>query len=86
MVLVVWQKVESGALPPAPVGSNTKALGLVLYTDYLLPFELAAVILLVAIVAAIALTLRRRKETKYQDPRAQLAANSERMRIVKGMK
>ena len=72
MALVLWQKVEARAMPAAPVGSNTKALGLVLYTDYLLPFELAAVILLVAIVAAIALTLRRRKETKYQDPRAQL--------------
>ena len=48
--------------------SNTKALGRVLYTDYVFPFEIAAVILLVAIVAAIALTLRSRKETKYQDP------------------
>ncbi len=50
------------------------------------PFELAAVILLVAIVAAIALTLRQRKETKYQDAPTQLAANAaNRLRIVKMM-
>jgi len=71
--------------PPASY-SNTKALGSVLYTDYVFPFELAAVVLLVAIIAAIALTLRTRKETKYQDPGTQLAANSaNRLKIVKGM-
>ena len=71
--------------PPANY-SNTKALGSVLYTDYVFPFELAAVVLLVAIIAAIALTLRTRKETKYQDPGTQLAANSaNRLKIVKGM-
>jgi NADH-quinone oxidoreductase subunit J len=89
MALVLYTKVDMSAMPAQSAlgtGSNTKALGLVLYTDYLLPFELAAVILLVAIVAAIALTLRRRKETKYQDPRVQLAATSARMKIVKGMK
>ncbi|CAN0472741.1 unnamed protein product, partial [Phaeothamnion confervicola] len=48
--------------------SNTKELGRLLYTDYMYPFEIAAVILLVAIIAAIALTLRRRKDTKGQDP------------------
>ncbi len=65
--------------------SNTKELGRVLYTDYVFPFEIAAVILLVAIVAAIALTLRSRKETKYQDPQAQLAVKaSDRLKIVKG--
>ena len=69
---------------PPPGFSNTKALGHVLYTDYVFPFELAAVILLVAIVAAIALTLRTRKETKYQDPRTQLSATkADRLRIVK---
>ena len=69
---------------PPPGFSNTKALGQVLYTDYVFPFELAAVILLVAIVAAIALTLRDRKETKYQDPRTQLAVTkASRLRIVK---
>ena len=71
--------------PPASY-SNTKALGSVLYTDYVFPFELASVVLLVAIVAAIALTLRKRKETKYQDPQTQLAVKSgDRLKIVKGM-
>ena len=78
--------VPSPGAPP-PGYSNTKALGQVLYTDYVFPFELAAVILLVAIVAAIALTLRDRKESKYQDPRTQLAANkADRLRIVKDAK
>jgi NADH-quinone oxidoreductase subunit J len=64
--------------------SNTKALGRIIYTDYVFAFELAAVILLVAIVAAIAITLRSRKETKYQDPHAQLSARvGDRLRIVK---
>ena len=54
--------------PRPPSYSNTEELGRLLYTDYVYPFEIAAVILLVAIVAAIALTLRRRKDTKYQDP------------------
>jgi NADH-quinone oxidoreductase subunit J len=71
---------------PAAGFSNTKALGQVLYTDYVYPFELAAVILLVAIVAAIAITLRTRKETKYQDPRTQLAVRpGDRLKVVKGM-
>jgi len=78
--------VPSPGAPP-PGYSNTKALGQVLYTDYVFPFELAAVILLVAIVAAIALTLRDRKASKYQDPRTQLAANkADRLRIVKDVK
>ena len=63
--------------------SNTKELGRLLYTDYVYPFELAAVILLVAIVAAIALTLRRRKQGKYIDPARQVAVRREdRVRIV----
>jgi NADH-quinone oxidoreductase subunit J len=70
--------------PPPATFSNTKALGQVIYTDYVFPFELAAVVLLVAIVAAIALTLRHRKETKYQDPGTQLAVKArDRLRIVK---
>jgi len=74
----------AGAMPPAPSGSNTRALGSVIYTDYVFPFEIAAVILLVAIVAAIALTLRQRKETKYQDPGRQLAVHAgDRLKIVK---
>lgn len=75
------------ALPgPADTGpgySNTKELGRLLYTDYAYPFELAAVLLLVAIVVAIALTLRKRKDTKYQDPAKQVAVKrGERVRLV----
>ncbi len=63
--------------------NNTRALGMVLYTEYVYPFEIAAVILLVAIVAAIALTLRRRPTTKYQKPEEQIAVKSEdRVRLV----
>ena len=63
--------------------SNTKELGRLLYTEYVYPFEIAAVILLVAIVAAIALTLRRRKTSKYIDPAAQINIRREdRVRIV----
>src|SRR5574341_375828 len=74
-----------GAVPPAePAGySNTKALGRVLYTDYAFAFEIAAVILLVAIIAAIALTLRRRKDSRYQDPSRQVKVRrAERVRLV----
>ena len=69
---------------PKPVGySNTRELGRLLYTDYALPFEIAAVILLVAIVAAIALTLRARKDSKYQDPARQVRVRrEERVRLV----
>ncbi len=75
--------VASAGSPP-PGFSNTKALGQVLYTDYVYAFELAAIVLLVAIVAAIALTLRTRKETKYQNPSAQLAVKaSDRLKVVK---
>jgi len=64
--------------------SNTKALGRVLYTDYVYAFELASVILLVAIVAAISLTLRRRPNTRYQTPGKQMQVLKEdRLRIVK---
>jgi len=68
---------------PQPGASNVKELGRVLYTDYVLPFELSSVILLIAIVAAIALTLRKRKETKYQDMGAQIRVKStERLKII----
>jgi NADH-quinone oxidoreductase subunit J len=69
----------------AAVGaSNSKELGRVLYTDYLLPFELAAVILLVAIVAAIALTLRPRKEAKSQIVGDQVRVKAgDRLKIIK---
>lgn len=77
------EQMPAPALPGAEY-SNTRALGRVLYTTYVYPFELAAVILLVAIVAAIALTLRGRKTTKYVDPATQLQARREdRVRLVK---
>jgi NADH-quinone oxidoreductase subunit J len=59
-------------------------LGGVLYTTYVYPFEIAAVILLVAIIAAIVLTLRKRPDTKYQDPAKQISVRKEdRVRLVK---
>jgi len=64
--------------------SNTKDLGIALYTQYLYPVEIAAVILLVAIVAAIALTLRQRKDSKFQDPSQQVRVKArDRVEIVK---
>jgi len=73
--------VEPRQVPPDY--SNTRELGRVLYTDYVLAFEAAAVILLVAIVAAIALTLRRRKDSRRQDPSQQVKARrEERVRLV----
>jgi NADH-quinone oxidoreductase subunit J len=73
--------VEPKQIPPDY--SNTRELGRVLYTDYALAFEVAAVILLVAIVSAIALTLRRRKDSRYQDPARQVRARrEERVRLV----
>ena len=63
--------------------NNTRELGLVLYTVYVYPFEIAAVILLVAIISAIALTLRRRPKTKYQNPDQQIAVQrNDRIRMV----
>ena len=68
---------------PGSAYRNTKELGRLLYTDYAYPLELAAVLLLVAIVVAIALTLRKRKDTKYQDPSKQVAVRrSDRVRLV----
>ena len=76
-------KVVAPAAHPADY-SNTAELGRVLYTDYLLPFELASVVLLVAIVAAIALTLRDRKESKSVDPSKQvLVKKADRLRVLK---
>jgi NADH-quinone oxidoreductase subunit J len=68
-----------------PMGySNTAELGRVLYTDYLLPFELASVVLLVAIVAAIVLTLRDRQDNKSMDPAEQVKVRrQDRIRIIK---
>ena len=75
-----------GMPQPAPHAadySNTREMGLLIYTDYVYPFEIAAVILLVAIVAAIALTLRHRKDTKYIDPAQQIKVRrQDRVRMV----
>jgi NADH-quinone oxidoreductase subunit J len=74
-----------GAVPrDVPAGySNTKELGRVLYTQYAYAFEIAAVVLLVAIIAAIALTLRRRKDSRYQDPATQARVRrEERVQLV----
>ena len=75
-----------GATPPPPLApgySNTKELGRLIYTEFVYAFEIAAVILLVAIVAAIALTLRGRKQSKYVDPAEQIKARrADRVRIV----
>ncbi len=77
------EKIAAPAARPADY-SNTAELGRVLYTDYLLPFELASVVLLVAIVAAIALTLRDRGDSKSMDPSKQvLVKKADRIRIVK---
>jgi len=86
---VIWVRhlgVEGAAdLVPAPADyNNTRELGLLLYTDYFYAFELAAVVLLVAIVAAIALTMRRRPGLKAQVVSRQVAVRrDERVRLVK---
>ncbi len=75
--------------PAAPVAgaaqmNNTRALGVELFTNYLYPLQIAAVLLLVAIIAAIALTLRDRKDSKAMDPSLQLKARkADRLRIVR---
>ncbi|KHD06735.1 NADH:ubiquinone oxidoreductase subunit J [Candidatus Thiomargarita nelsonii] len=82
LVLVGWHQA-----PPPEVAAalpNTKALGLVLYTDYVYPFEIAAAILLVAMIAAIALTMRPHTRAKYQKPEEQVRVRREdRVRLVK---
>ncbi|MHB1678318.1 MAG: NADH-quinone oxidoreductase subunit J [Sulfuriferula sp.] len=88
MTLVLGSRSFGLSMIPAPIVhpagySNTKELGSLLYTDYVYPFELAAVILLVAIVAAITLTMRRRKNSKYQDPAEQVKVKrADRVRMV----
>jgi NADH-quinone oxidoreductase subunit J len=86
MIYVLWERIYGvGAAPRQPPAgySNTKELGRVLYTQYAYAFEIAAVVLLVAIIAAIALTLRRRKDSRYQDPSSQVKVRrEERVRLV----
>ena len=86
-VVMMSDRFDSQSLP-RPVGhgpdySNTKELGLVLYTDYVFAFEVAGLILLVAIIAAIALSMRSRPGTRYQSPSEQVkVSKSDRLRIV----
>ncbi|MBK9160758.1 MAG: NADH-quinone oxidoreductase subunit J [Nitrosomonadales bacterium] len=86
MVWVLGSPEATGratAIKHAADYSNTKELGRLIYTDYVYPFEIAAVILLVAMVAAIALTLRRRKDAKSQVVGEQVAVKkADRLRIV----
>lgn len=88
MTIILGSRHFGLSVVPAPAPraadySNTRELGRLLYTDYVYPFEIAAVILLVAIVAAIALTLRQRKDSRYIDPARQVEIKREgRMRIV----
>jgi NADH-quinone oxidoreductase subunit J len=89
MILVLRSKSFSADSMPAPARqgadySNTAELGSVLYTDYVYPFEIASVILVVAIIAAIVLTMRKRPETKMQNPAEQVKVRSQdRVRVIK---
>ncbi len=77
-VLIRSFNVPESAVAPLPADyDNTRALGRLIYTEYVYAFEIAAVILLLAIVAAIALTLRRRKDSKHQDPGKQVRVRAE---------
>lgn len=90
LLAVMWAqgRFGEGSFPTPPDRtadySNTQAVGEWLYTQYLLPFEIAGIILLVAIVAAIALTVRQRKNIKTQKPARQVRVKrDERVRLVK---
>jgi NADH-quinone oxidoreductase subunit J len=75
--------VAQSAAQGAVQFSNTRELGKLLYTQYLYPLEVAAVILLVAIIAAIALTLRKRKDSKYTDPSQQVRVHArDRLHVI----
>jgi NADH-quinone oxidoreductase subunit J len=77
-----WASETQVPAASAQIG-NTKELGKLIYTQYIYAFEIAAVVLLVAIVAAVALTLRRRKDSKHFDPAAAVKVkSSDRIRIV----
>ncbi|MGE5337248.1 MAG: NADH-quinone oxidoreductase subunit J [Gemmatimonadota bacterium] len=77
-----WQFLREPR-PGMPKGANIEVLGALTFTDYVYPLQIAGVILLVAIIAAIALTLRRRKDSKYQRPSQQVKVRrGERVRLV----
>jgi len=81
-VIKVLRTPAPSPVPDSP--PNTEALGQVLYTVYVYPFEIAAAILLVAMVAAIALTMRPRRQNKYQSPEKQVTVRREdRVRLIK---
>jgi NADH-quinone oxidoreductase subunit J len=87
MASVIWRSFGiNGAAAPESAGTigSTKALGMLIYTEYIYAFEIAAAVLLVAIIAAVALTLRKRKDIKYFDPAdAVRVKRNDRLRIVK---
>ena len=89
LMQLIWLRSQgvasTGGFAATPEGySNTKALGAVLYTEHVYAFEIAAVILLLAIVAAITLTIRKRPGIKTQDIAAQVAVRAkDRVRVVK---
>ena len=87
MAAVLWHGFRNFAPSVAPVNVNlggTKELGLLIYTKYVFAFEIAAVVLLVAIVAAVALTLRKRKDTKHFAPGdAVRVKRNDRLKIIK---
>jgi NADH-quinone oxidoreductase subunit J len=89
LIQVIWVRGNTdmtvGTFSATPEGySNTKALGSVLYTEHVYAFEIAAVILLLAIIAAITLTMRKRPGLKLQNISAQVAVKAkDRVRIVK---
>jgi NADH-quinone oxidoreductase subunit J len=84
MVSSLTRKPDQQVASPGPDFSNTVALGEALYTDYLYPFEIAGAILLVAIIAAISLTMRPPRSTKSQKAGQQVAVRKEdRLKLVK---
>lgn len=85
MAAVLFHGFQRDAQPPANAANigDTKELGKLIYTEYVYAFEIAAVVLLVAIIAAVALTMRRRKDTKYFNPTdAVKVKRNDRVRIV----
>lgn len=79
-----WMPVIGNVPVKAELGGNTKALGMLIFTHYTYAFEVAAAILLLGIVAAVALTLRRRKDTKHLDPALAVKVQAkDRIRIIK---
>jgi NADH-quinone oxidoreductase subunit J len=77
-----WQSLEAPAASTS-YGSNTAALGVLTFSEYSFPLQIAGVILLVAMIAAIALTLRERKDSKHQDPAQQVQVRrADRVRLV----